>query len=43
MILIFRWGIAGAAIATVIGNMAGAGYYILYYLRGKSALSIHIR
>lgn len=43
MILTFRWGIAGAAIATVIGNMAGAGYYILYYLRGKSALSIHIR
>ena len=43
MILVFRWGIAGAAIATVIGNAAGAGYYFLYYLRGKSALSIHIR
>lgn len=43
MILIFRWGIAGAAIATVIGNGVGAGYYILYYLRGQSNLSIHIR
>lgn len=43
MILGFRWGIAGAAIATVIGNMAGAGYYIFYFLRGKSTLSIHIR
>jgi len=43
MILTFNWGIAGAAIATVIGNVAGAGYYILHFLRGKSALSIHIR
>ena len=43
MILGFHWGIAGAAIATVIGNVAGAGYYILYFLQGKSTLSIHIR
>lgn len=43
MILTFNWGIAGAAIATVIGNVVGAGYYILYYLRGQSSLSIHIR
>lgn len=43
MILTFRWGISGAAIATVIGNGVGAGYYILYYLRGQSNLSIHIR
>lgn len=43
MILAFDWGIAGAAIATVIGNVVGAGYYILYFLRGKSSLSIHIR
>ncbi|MGN1143003.1 MAG: MATE family efflux transporter, partial [Anaerovoracaceae bacterium] len=34
MILGFGWNIAGAAIATVIGNIAGAGYYILYFLRG---------
>lgn len=43
MILGFHWGIAGAAIATVIGNVAGAGYYLLYFLQGKSILSIHIR
>ncbi len=43
MILAFSWGVAGAAIATVIGNGVGAGYYILYFLRGRSTLSIHIR
>lgn len=43
IILMFHWGIAGAAIATVIGNVVGTGYYILYYLRGQSSLSIHIR
>ena len=43
LILGFRWGIAGAAIATVAGNLAGAGYYILHFLRGRSTLSIHIR
>ena len=43
MILAFHWGIAGAAIATVIGNMAGAGYYLLYFLQGRSSLSIHVR
>lgn len=41
LILLFDWGIAGAAIATVIGNAFGACYYILYYLRGHSSLSIH--
>lgn len=40
-ILVCGWDIAGAAIATVIGNVVGAGYYILYFLRGKSVLSIH--
>ena len=43
MILAFGWEIAGAAIATVIGNMVGACYYLLYFLRGKSTLSIHPR
>lgn len=41
MILGFGWNIAGAAIATVIGNVVGAGYYIVYFLQGKSSLSIH--
>lgn len=43
MILALNWGVAGAAIATVIGNVVGAGYYILYFLRGNSSLSIRIR
>lgn len=43
MILGFGWNITGAAIATVIGNVAAAGYYILYFLRGKSSLSISIK
>lgn len=43
MILGFRWNIAGAAIATVIGNILGAGYYICYFLRGKSNLSIRLK
>ncbi|MGM9639498.1 MAG: MATE family efflux transporter [Butyricicoccaceae bacterium] len=41
MILAFGWEIAGAAIATVIGNIAGAVYYLLYFRRGTSMLSIH--
>lgn len=43
MILGFGWNIAGAAIATVIGNLFGAGYYIFYFLRGKSSLSINFK
>lgn len=42
-IFVFRLNIAGAAIATVIGNLFGACYYILYFLRGKSILSISIK
>lgn len=40
MILVFNWGIAGAAVATVIGNLLGALYYILYFLFGKSSMSL---
>jgi multidrug efflux pump len=40
MILAFGWGVAGAAIATVIGNAVGAFYYLIYFWRGKSMLSI---
>ena len=43
MILGFGWNITGAAIATVIGNVVGAGYYIGYFLRGKSLLSISLK
>lgn len=43
MILVFSWDIAGAAIATVVGNVVGAAFYIAYYLKGKSMLSISPR
>ncbi len=44
-ILISGFGleILGAAVATVIGNVVGAGYYILYFLRGNSMLSVHVK
>ena len=42
-ILGFGWGVTGAAVATVIGNAVAAGYYLLYFLRGKSSLSISPR
>lgn len=43
MILALGWDIAGAAIATAIGNVVGAAYYIIYFLRGESGLSISIK
>lgn len=43
MILGFGWDITGAAIATVVGNIAASGYYILYFMSGKSSLSIRIK
>lgn len=43
MILVLGWNITGAAIATVIGNVCGAGYYLVYFLKGESALSIRFR
>ena len=39
-ILALKWGVVGAAVATVIGNAVAAGYYLMYFLKGKSALSI---
>lgn len=42
-ILGLGWDIAGAAIATVIGNLFGAAYYISYFLRNKSSLSIRFK
>lgn len=42
-ILIFKWNIIGAAIATVIGNMMASIFYLGYYLLGKSSLSISIK
>lgn len=43
MILVFGWGVAGAAIATVIGNIAASAFYTGYFLMKKSSLSINIK
>lgn len=43
LILAFDLDIAGAAIATVIGNVAAALFYLIYFWSGRSELSIHIR
>lgn len=43
MILGFGWDIAGAAIATVIGNVIAAGYYIIYLLKKSMLLSTKLR
>ena len=42
-ILLLRWNVTGAAVATVIGNVVGAGYYILFFLSGRSTLSVRPR
>lgn len=36
-------GVAGAAIATIIGNICTIVYYIIYFMRGKSILSIALK
>ena len=40
LILVFSWNIAWAAIATVIGNVVGASYYILFSVKGKAASGV---
>lgn len=36
----FNMGVKGAAIATVLGNVVSVLYFLIYFLRGKSILSI---
>ena len=43
MIIWLDWGITGAAIATIIGTISGALFYLGYFLSGKSSMSIHIK
>lgn len=43
MILFLGWGVAGAAIATVVGNAAACLFYIWHFLKGKSILSIKLQ
>lgn len=42
MILGFHWNVAGAAIATVIGNIASAVFYLAHLLSKNSMLSIRL-
>ncbi|MBO5488580.1 MAG: MATE family efflux transporter [Eubacterium sp.] len=41
MILGLGWNVAGAAAATVIGNVVSAIFYLSHFVGGKSELSIH--
>lgn len=43
MILGFGWNVAGAAIATVIGNVFSAGFYIAHLVSRKAVLSIRLK
>lgn len=43
LILFLHWNVAGAAIATVIGNVFSALFYITHMISKKSHLSIHPR
>lgn len=42
-ILVFHQGVAGAAIATIIGNFVGVVYYIAVYIKGDIPLSIQLK
>lgn len=43
MILYLGWNVAGAAIATVFGNLFSAGFYIFHLLRHTEILSIKLK
>lgn len=43
MILLLGWNVAGAAIATVIGNILSATFYFLHLVSKKSMLSIRLK
>ena len=43
MIIGFKWNVAGAAIATVLGNVFSAVFYIVHVLSKRSLLSISIK
>lgn len=42
-ILLFGYGVAGAAWATIIGNVFAVAYYVWVFLKGKTSLSISPR
>ncbi len=42
-ILLLRFGVAGAAIATVLGNLVGCAYLLRYMLKPDSGLSLSLK
>ncbi len=42
-ILVFGWGVAGAAIATVIGNIVSSCYYVIFVKRHAAVISLDPR
>ncbi len=42
-IIVFQWGVEGAAAATIIGQLLGFGLLASYYLRGKSSIKLQIQ
>lgn len=43
MILVLHWNVAGAAVATVLGNVFASVFYLVHLLSPNSILSIHPR
>lgn len=43
LIMVFHWDIIGCAIATLIGETAGAFYYLCFFWQKKSSLSISLK
>ena len=42
-VIVFGWGVEGAAVATIIGQFFGFGLLLSFYLRGKSSIKLHLR
>ena len=42
-ILIFHWGVVGAAAASVLGNVAATGFYMFYIVRKGTVLTVDPR
>ncbi|WP_455501364.1 MATE family efflux transporter [Gemmiger sp.] len=42
-ILVFRWGVGGAAAASVLGNLAATGCYLFYIVRKGTVLTLDPR
>ena len=41
-VIVFGWGVEGAAIATIIGQFLGFGLLLSFYIRGKSSIKMYL-